>query len=56
MAETATQAPLPSQAPLSGLVYGTVFFAILAIVGCIGANFVVGRKSRDRLSKFENRR
>ena len=54
--QVAQPGPLPSQAPLSGLVYGTVFFAILAIVGCIGANFIVGRKSRDRLSKFENRR
>ena len=40
---------------LQGVYIGSAVFGILGVVGCIIANFVVGRKSPDRLSKFENR-
>lgn len=53
---TETFQRLPSQVPLSNLLYGSAFFVVLAAVACIAGNVIVGRKSRDRLSKFENRR
>lgn len=46
----------PSQVPLSNLLYGSIFFVVIAAVACVVGNVIVGRKSRDRLSKFENRR
>lgn len=51
MAESASTAPL---------LYGTVFFFVLGIAGCIGVNFAVrrateGAGSQQRLKRFENR-
>lgn len=36
--------------------YGSLFFAVICVIGCVVGNIIVGKKSHDRLSKAENRR
>jgi hypothetical protein len=42
--------------PLTGLVTGSVVFAVLAVGCCIGANVFMSRQANSRLSKTEHRR
>lgn len=42
-------------APLTGLLWGSIIFVVIGTATCVGANFIVGKKSPDRTSKFENR-
>ena len=45
---------MAESAPITGIYWGTAIFIILGIAGCVGGNFLIGKRARDRNSKFEN--
>ena len=42
-------------ASFSGLYIGSIVFAVLGVVACMVSSFYVGKNSKDRQSRFENR-
>jgi len=41
--------------PLTGLVTGSIVFAVLAVGGIIGANLLIKKQSTSRLSNSEHK-